>query len=270
MSDLKRFVRQLADTLRTRDPSGVHRPVAVGDLRRKILPYRLYRNALGLLSNDDYDLLVLRLCAEQEDWVRTFPPEVAERCRAEIAVPYPDLDLLDAIEDATIQIGAAALARVHAGPDTPGDAAVEQDAAAPDAAAAPAEPGPLSSTVVERRPPASPVAAAGEPPAGMPPPDAAAPPAGSPAEAAPPPVVLPHVARSQVYPPAPATPAETARPDRCRYCAASLPIGRAVVYCPYCGHQLRAVRCTRCGTELEAGWRHCITCGHPSLGVANV
>lgn len=270
MSDLKRFVRQLAATLRTRDPSGVHRPVAVGDLRRKILPYRLYRNALGLLSNDDYDLLVLRLCAEQEDWVRTLPPEVAERCRAEIAVPYPNLDLLDTIEDATIQIGAAALARVQAGPDMPGDVVVEPGRAAPDDVAAPAEPGPLSSTVVDERPPASPATEAGEPPAGMPSPDAAAPPGGSPVDAASPPALLRQVARSPVYAPAPATPAETARPDRCRYCAASLPVGRAVVYCPYCGHQLRAVRCTRCGTELEVGWRHCITCGHPSLGVANV
>lgn len=270
MSDLKRFVRQLADTLRTRDPSGVHRPVAVGDLRRKILPYRLYRNALGLLSNDDYDLLVLRLCAEQEEWVRTFPPEVAERCRAEVAMPYPDLDLLDTIEDATIQIGAAALARVQASPDSPDDALGERGTAALDDVTALAEPGPLSSTVVEQRPPAPTATEAGEPPARTPPPDAAGPPVGSPGDAASPTVVPSQVARSPVYAPAPATPAEIARPDRCRYCAASLPVGRAVVYCPYCGHQLRAVRCARCGTELEVGWRHCITCGHPSLGVANV
>lgn len=268
MSDLKRFVRQLADTLRTRDPSGVHRPVAVGDLRRRILPYRLYRNALGLLSNDDYDLLVLRLCAEQEEWVRTFPPEAAERCRAEVAMPYPDLDLLDTIEDATIQIGAAALARVQASPDSPDDVPGERGTAALDDVAALAERGPLSSTV-EERPPAPTATEAGEPPARTAPPDAVAASAGSPGDAAPSSAVLPHVARSPVSSPGPAALVETQRADRCRYCAASLPVGRTVVYCPYCGHQLRAVRCTRCGTELEIGWRHCITCGHASPGVAN-
>jgi hypothetical protein len=47
----------------------------------------------------------------------------------------------------------------------------------------------------------------------------------------------------------------------CPYCGAELPAGRAVYYCPFCGGNVRGVRCPECGTELEVGWLYCITCG---------
>jgi predicted amidophosphoribosyltransferase len=45
-----------------------------------------------------------------------------------------------------------------------------------------------------------------------------------------------------------------------------------VTFCPYCGENLTVRRCPACSTELEAGWRFCITCGRevdaatPELG----
>jgi hypothetical protein len=47
----------------------------------------------------------------------------------------------------------------------------------------------------------------------------------------------------------------------CRYCAGSLPAGKNIVFCPYCGHDLTVQHCPACNTELEIGWRFCITCG---------
>lgn len=55
--------------------------------------------------------------------------------------------------------------------------------------------------------------------------------------------------------------AEGAAEESCPYCDAELPRGRALFYCPFCGGNLRGVKCPGCGTELEVGWLYCITCG---------
>ena len=47
----------------------------------------------------------------------------------------------------------------------------------------------------------------------------------------------------------------------CRYCSGALPPGRRTVFCPHCGQNLTVQRCPACGTELEVGWKFCITCG---------
>jgi len=62
----------------------------------------------------------------------------------------------------------------------------------------------------------------------------------------------------------PATPVTRtqALPGRsCRYCGCKLPEGRAVTFCPHCGHDLTKRQCPACSTELEMGWRFCVTCG---------
>ncbi len=60
---------------------------------------------------------------------------------------------------------------------------------------------------------------------------------------------------------APSEPANT-----CVHCDAKLPRTREAVFCPFCGRELQALHCTRCGDPLEPGWRFCLTCGHPAQG----
>jgi hypothetical protein len=64
---------------------------------------------------------------------------------------------------------------------------------------------------------------------------------------------------------APSAPQVTAAAadDRCRHCRNPVPGGRQVVFCPWCGQRLIPFSCSRCGTELDSDWRHCITCGAP-------
>lgn len=114
MTPLERFVKRLVEVLESRDPGGVHRPLSVADLRGSILPYRQHRAAIGLTNSEDYEILVLRLVAEEGGFVRTYPPESAERARAEVAHPNPDVDLVESMDDTTVQIGAAGLARILA------------------------------------------------------------------------------------------------------------------------------------------------------------
>jgi hypothetical protein len=54
--------------------------------------------------------------------------------------------------------------------------------------------------------------------------------------------------------------------DACPYCDAELPKGRVLFYCPFCGGNLKGVKCPGCGTELEVGWLYCITCGRKTGG----
>lgn len=49
----------------------------------------------------------------------------------------------------------------------------------------------------------------------------------------------------------------------CSFCQGILPVHRTATFCPHCGERLIPLTCTRCGSEFESGWRHCITCGAP-------
>lgn len=63
-----------------------------------------------------------------------------------------------------------------------------------------------------------------------------------------------------------ASPGEEGGADECPYCDAELPKGRVLFYCPFCGGNLKGVKCPGCGTELEVGWLYCITCGRKMGG----
>lgn len=54
----------------------------------------------------------------------------------------------------------------------------------------------------------------------------------------------------------------------CRYCGGRQPQGRQVTFCPHCGLDLTKRQCPACSTELDAGWRFCVTCGRGADVVA--
>jgi hypothetical protein len=49
--------------------------------------------------------------------------------------------------------------------------------------------------------------------------------------------------------------------EGCKFCGGTLPVGRAVTYCPHCGQNLAAKHCAGCGTELDPAWKFCVNCG---------
>jgi hypothetical protein len=202
---------------------GVHRPVEVAALRETVLPYRTHRRALGIESVEDYETVLLRLVSGERGYVKTVPAEAAERCRKELAQATPDLAVLDEVAGATVQITSMAAAQI-VGDDAP---------AAPDAPARAAKPGRKSA------PPAPPVL-----------PDLPAVPAA--------PVPSSELSVSSVESATSASPAVT-----CPHCRHSIPSGRQVVFCPWCGQRLIPLTCARCNTELDSEWKHCITCGAP-------
>lgn len=236
MTDLERLFRRLVDNLIAIDPARLHRPIAVTDLLESVIPYRTTRRALAVDSAEDYDMLVLRLCAGEGGFVRTTADDVAELFREQLASANPDLDVLREHGRAEIVLGTEPLAHaLGPGPDE-AFAPPEDDPA--DASAATATP-PMAELRIEpvRRMPfiAEPV-----PPMVPPPPRITAEPEAEPIR--------------------PGSRGDTGA--RCGYCGGRLPGGRTVNFCPHCGENQSFTRCPECQSELELGWKHCINCGH--------
>lgn len=237
MTDLERLFRRLVDNLIAIDPARLHRPLALGDLLGSVVPYRTTRRALNIDSAEDYDTLILRLCAGEGGFVRMQSEDVSQVFQDQLASPNPDLSVLRDHAKAELVLGTEPLA--HAlGPG-------------PDEAYAPPEddPLPLADEPLDL-PPTRPVAA--------------------------PAPLRPLAFTTEPTPPAepmlPPPPRMTAEPEpplrrresgvRCGFCGGRLPDGRTVKFCPHCGQNQAFTRCPECQSELELGWRHCINCGH--------
>ena len=55
--------------------------------------------------------------------------------------------------------------------------------------------------------------------------------------------------------------APAADPPHCLYCGDALPGDRPVRFCPHCGQRQIPAECPRCHSDVEPGWRHCVSCG---------
>lgn len=261
MPELLRFARRLAEQLGA-SAGGIHQTVSLDQVRGSILPYRVHRKALQFDSVEDYEMVLLRLASEERDFVKTLPAAAAERCRAELRQPNPDLGLLDELAGASLQIGAPALARIMG-------EEVGVEAAAPARAyeLAGENEAPLSPPPPSFRPAPPPPRVEVAPPAPKPTPKAP-PPAEpvAPVKPAPRPVPAAEMPRPKPAPkpvPQPEIPmASSSEPaTQCRACKKPIPAGRVVVFCPWCGDRQIPFACGRCGTELDSAWQHCITCG---------
>jgi hypothetical protein len=279
MTDLQRLVKKLVEVLLARDPTGVHRPLTIADLRTEVLPYRTHRTSLGITSVEDYQLLILRLISEEGDFVRTNPPTAAERAKKEVGLANPNLDLVDDLGAVTIQIGAPSLARIteldlepprieatrglplilmpeprEPESELDRDSDLEPDPVAAPTAGPHAGPRLVPDHEQQWAPPPSielmPTMPSAIAPASVPPP------IRSTAE----PTEVPQFDALEPVDPN----AVASRARACPACDAVLPIGREAIFCPFCGHRVGVPQCTQCGTNLEPAWRHCITCGKPT------
>jgi predicted RNA-binding Zn-ribbon protein involved in translation (DUF1610 family) len=111
VNDLERFFRHLVNTLAASDPARLRQSLPLGDLRSSILPYRVHRRALQLESSEDYELLIMRLCAGEGGLAHTSPDEARVAFQAELSSPNPDLSLVELHTNASVTLDHAAMAR---------------------------------------------------------------------------------------------------------------------------------------------------------------
>jgi hypothetical protein len=227
MDDLDRLHRRLVHNIRATRPEYLKIPFSVRELYEQIVPYRHNRRELAIETNDDYETAVARLLSGERGYV-VADPAMQESLQRELASPTGDPGIFKEYADATLTLTAAADSAltpvpgtVAAGMNTP--ESVDQRKQQ--------EPG--------MTPGQSAIAAF----------DAMAPAAVAPAApTAPVPTLLESLSSIDV-------------PTGCRFCGGTLPEGRETNYCPHCGENLRTRRCPACGSEMDATWKFCVTCG---------
>jgi hypothetical protein len=227
MTELERFAAALLTQWRA-DGSADGAPIVVSALLDKVLPYRVARRTLGIDVSEDYEALVLRLLAEDEDLVRVEPVSAADMAKATITSRLPDLDALQLLRSAQLTFTQRAIARLDDGPP--------RTEATPSVAADPGPATPSAILELHRDPDIIPL----HPMSG---PAVDSKPAGPPAE---------FLTTVTFTPPAAA---------HCWNCSDALPVDRAVKFCPFCGADQRQPTCAACGAAAERGWKHCPECG---------
>jgi hypothetical protein len=104
VTDLQRFFQLLVRNLAASDPARLRRPLPLADIRDSILPYRANRRALQLESSEDYELILMRLCAGEGGLALTAPADVRWLFAAEVQGANPDLGLLHIHENAVVTL----------------------------------------------------------------------------------------------------------------------------------------------------------------------
>ncbi|MFL5560566.1 MAG: zinc ribbon domain-containing protein [Gemmatimonadaceae bacterium] len=234
MDELDRLYRLLVDAIRAQQPELLTRPFEVADIYQSIMPYRLHRRALGMETNSDYEMTLLRLLSGERGYV-IGDEEMQDALRRELATPNPDPGAFRPFAQSHVALAADALRRLEQG----------------NFSAAPGRGMPTPAATPTVAPRVAAAAAAPLPP--MPPVVPAAP---APMRS---PVTNPSLQQTMSAPPR-STTAE-ALGGRCRYCSGALPAGRRLTFCPHCGQNLTVQHCPACNTELEVGWKFCTTCG---------
>jgi hypothetical protein len=237
--ELDRLFRRIVMNLADLDPSRIHGPVDVAELYQRLVPYRTHRTTLGLDSHEDYEMTLLRLLAGERGYAFVEPEEARTALANEAAGINPDTSLYK-------RYGAA---RVTFDGDHVRAALAGAEVADP---LAPAPAGEHSGAEVPWFP---------EPPPDIPEIEVGG--AALAQRAAQP--ELPFALEDEAAAAQQAASHRTASAP-CAFCGGELPVGRAVIFCPHCGQNVGVVHCPSCGTELDVGWRFCITCGRQMAG----
>jgi predicted RNA-binding Zn-ribbon protein involved in translation (DUF1610 family) len=236
MDDLDRLFHRLVHNIRGKNPAHLSLPFTVAELYEQLVPYRHNRRELGIETNQDYEIAVTRLLSGERGYLLS-DAAIQESLQKELGGSAPDTGAFREYATAEVSIAPAALDKVGAA-----QADGSRAAAAAESAAPPREPAAAQSRAAEQQPP----------------------PAESPAGATESPAAATRPAAAPPPPEAGLGFDEFSLPEGCRFCGATLPEGRHVKFCPNCGQDLTVSRCPACGSEIEAGWRFCITCGRPT------
>lgn len=242
MDELDRLYRRLVHNVRTAAPELLNRPFEVSQLYQQLVPYRTNRRELGFAANDEYELALCQLLSGARGYL-TGERDMQAALRHELESPNPDLAAYKAFATAAVALASEPLRDVMLRP-TPESVTMVSSS----------QPSPAEQVVLAGRPteqvdtPASDHAPVPMESLAPTPAPAAILPASPPADPIDMPAARPNPVRANPG-------------DSCRFCGSRLPEGRNLVFCPGCGHNLTIKHCPACNTELEVGWKFCITCG---------
>lgn len=138
MDDLEQIFRHLVRTVRARHPQYLERPFEVRELHQEILPYRHHRRELGLETNEDYEIAMLRLLAGIGGYL-IVDDRMRDRLQAELGTANPDPGVYRDFADARVALSPDAVARLE-GRAATADPAMNAGSPLPVSAPTPATP----------------------------------------------------------------------------------------------------------------------------------
>lgn len=118
MTDLERLYHRLVKQLAATDPARLHRPLPLDEIVHSLIPYRANRRVLGVDTSEEYELVLMRLCAGEGGLVRTEPEEARTRFAEELESANPDLAALHSFESVLVTLRPEPLARALGSADT--------------------------------------------------------------------------------------------------------------------------------------------------------
>lgn len=218
-------------------------PFTVRELYEQLVPYRHNRRELAIETNDDYETAVARLLSGERNYVQS-DPAMQEALRRELDSPTGDPGAFKDYGDTTIT-----LAPVSEGIQTPVPGIAQAAHASPGPAHAPTLPTDANDAATTSAPAAPQEDRSDERVSER---VTAAYDAISPSMSTVPQAAVPSILSSL---------GQIDVPTGCRFCGGTLPEGREANFCPHCGENLRTRRCPACGTEMDAAWKFCVSCG---------
>jgi hypothetical protein len=284
---LERFhevlLRQITDTR----PDYLTAPFTVAEIYQDLVPYRSYRDLIGIEMNGDYEDALIRMLSGEGDYL-VLDSDVARReLQKELASPNPntalfrDFAAVDVrLHPSRVPVGADASVPVEV-PTSPSIEPQESSAEsglgleAPekglgwlaefvdDGAEPDPEPQPQSQSEPQSLPSSQPLT-----PDPVEPIERGRPGSDASSEDG----VVGHIetvaaalvpSRGESIPEQPVS-SEAEHQDVlevCTWCREDLPVRASIHFCPFCGSDLRPSPCGKCGEAMEARWQFCISCG---------
>jgi len=247
MDQLDRLYRTLVQTIRASFPQYLTQPFEVQELYQTILPYRHHRRTLGFDTNQDYEAALLELLAGERGYL-IVDERMRDALQRELKTPNPDPAVFREFASAQVSLAHEPLRQA--------ERALESSVRTTETERVPAPAARASGAILHSGPAtAAHVASTGEMPRASMPTPAQQRPSGHT------PVARPSGARETGMTVTGERGVVVAQNEDCRFCGGRLPTGRHLVFCPHCGQNLTVKHCEACGTELELGWKFCISCG---------
>jgi hypothetical protein len=154
MDDLDRVFQRLVQNIKSRSPEQLTLPFTVAELYEQLIPYRHNRRELGIETNQDYEVAVMRLLSGERDYI-IGDEAMQDSLKREVSSSNPDTGAFREFATTQISLSPAALEK-H--PDRGRTPALARPAMAPAAAGAT-----VTATLDQRAPTADSPAVAARP-----------------------------------------------------------------------------------------------------------
>jgi len=109
MDDLDRIFRRLLQNLRGNYPQYLSNPFSTEELYQVVVPYRHNRQELGIDTNQDYEMALMRLLSGERGYL-VVDRDVREALTQELESSNPDTSLFRAFNDRSVTVSTDAVA----------------------------------------------------------------------------------------------------------------------------------------------------------------